>query len=191
MPNTLLYSPLWLSLKSAFGLWPSSCVLVFGCACFWMCVCVCVLHCNPRGWSWDVFFFTWLPFLLMTEAVCWREESHLTVWNVGERQLCHKSLPSAPSPLVFLCAPNDVNQPHQQLCHLILLTDLLNIIFSSLFDTFPPAWLEEVHQYRKARKKEADWLNIIAYLGHSFLTIVHHSCCSHLWQLQSHTTGSI
>lgn len=79
-----------------------------------VCVCACVLHWNLSGWSWNGFFFTWLLFPLMTEAVSWWEGSHVTDWNARERQLCRKSLLSAPSSVVFLCALIHLNQCHQQ-----------------------------------------------------------------------------
>lgn len=87
-----------------------SCVWV----CYWVCMFLCVLHCNLSGWSWNGFFFTWLPFLLMTEAVAWGEESHLTVCNVRECLRCDKSVPSAPSPDV--CPNNHVFWSYWQIC---------------------------------------------------------------------------
>lgn len=76
-------------LKSAFGLRPHQCVRVS----VWMCVFMCVLHCNPVvkfGYS-----FTWLPFLL-TEAFCWWEESHLITEDMRSG-LCQTSLPLLPT----------------------------------------------------------------------------------------------
>lgn len=64
-----------------------------------------------------------------------------------------------------------------------------------------PVATEQLH-WRKctviieSEKTEADWLNIIefqvcfAFPGHSF-TIVHRSCWSHLWQLQSYNQFNV
>lgn len=146
------------------------------CSCVWVCVhgCVCVymcvLHCNSRGWSWKVFFFTWLPFfLLMTEAVGWWEESRPTVWNVGERQLCHKSLPTAPSPGGLPPLSHRPDPPPAT----ILLSDLIVRCAGYHFHQDPPStttvrplvateqvdWMKSINIMERERQ-EADWLNI-------------------------------
>lgn len=78
-----------------------------------MCVNVCVLHCYSSGSS-RCSSFTWLPFLLMTEAIdC-------------------LSCAIRASPLLPSCSrPND-------LCPYRWTTFLLDFIFSSAFHTFPP-----------------------------------------------------
>lgn len=145
------------------------------CSCVWVCVhgCVCVymcvLHCNSRGWSWKVFFFTWLPFfLLMTEAVGWWEESRPTVWNVGERQLCHKSLPTAPSPggLPPLSHRPDPPPPPRNNLVIWSYCQMCWISFppgSSQYDHSSPtsghwaSWLDEKHQYH-GKGETGSWL---------------------------------
>jgi len=127
-----------------------SCVWV----CYWVCMFLCVLHCNLSGWSWNGFFFTWLPFLLMTEAVAWGEESHLTVCNVRECLRCDKSVPSAPSPDV--CPNNHVFWSYWQICWISF-----SAVCLTHFHREPPsativlslAASEEMHQYHGQGEK--------------------------------------
>lgn len=114
------------------------------CSCVWVCVhgCVCVCTCafctvthvveverfsSSRG---CLFFCWWL------KPLAGERKAVSTVWNVGERQLCHKSsVPRWSSSVI----PSTWHPPPppQQSCHLILLSDVLDIISTRILPVRP------------------------------------------------------
>lgn len=145
-----------------------------------MCVCSCVFCTvtNSVVKLKQLFFSRGCLFLLLIEALSWREESHLTVQNVWWSQLCHKSLPPAPS--------SDFNTPTA------LSNNLLGIILNRLhhISTFKPLRkpTKQLHSQEwiiipvwEGERKLSDWISVYSRCVLHFQDIPRASrCCSYI-----------